>query len=59
MDLKVSLESENGLLNFLKKIIKKNFFFGYRHKAPSGARLQSKVFHCKISLEKKTLIQNH
>ena len=35
MDLKVSLKSENGLLNFLKKRIKK--IFGYRHLAPRGA----------------------
>jgi hypothetical protein len=45
MDLKVSLKTENGLFNFLKKKIKKKKkkFLGYRHMAPW---LQPKVFHC-------------
>jgi hypothetical protein len=39
MDLKISLKSENGLFNFLKKKIKKKKknFLGYRHMAPYGA----------------------
>ena len=66
MDLKISLKSENGLFNFLKKKNKKKKkkfqataiwrhmapYDGatWRQMAPCGARLQPKVFHCKINV---------
>ena len=54
MDLKISLKSENGLFNFLKKKIKKkkNFFrlppFGaiWRHVAPGYNLRYSTVVYC-------------